>query len=263
MINPFETKSQVLEKLQDDELYYGSYGKQYLSNSDIFKLLKDPTQFGKKQEETLPMVQGRYFHTAMLEPEKLKDFKIIDASTRSTKLYKEQNDGNLLLLAKEKMHLDYMISKMKGSLVMYDLIYAKGNEYEIPNIESIMGHMWKGKADIINNNSFEVEINGEVKLFPDGAIVDIKTSSDSSKFMYSARTYNYDSQAYIYQRMFNKPMIFLVICKATNKLSIYDCSQEFIRLGQEKVEKATEVYNIFFSDDKSKNINSYIHTQTL
>ena len=32
----------VLEKLKDDEHYYGDFGKKYLSNSDIAKLLLNP-----------------------------------------------------------------------------------------------------------------------------------------------------------------------------------------------------------------------------
>ena len=34
-----------LEKLKDDKHYYGKFGKQYLSNSDIITLLNDPKNF--------------------------------------------------------------------------------------------------------------------------------------------------------------------------------------------------------------------------
>ena len=33
---------EILEKLKDDTHYYGKFGKQYLSNSDIITLLNDP-----------------------------------------------------------------------------------------------------------------------------------------------------------------------------------------------------------------------------
>ena len=36
------TKQEILEKLQDDKEYYGKFGKQYMSNSDIWTLLKEP-----------------------------------------------------------------------------------------------------------------------------------------------------------------------------------------------------------------------------
>ena len=67
MENKLDKTDVAIKKLQDDSLYYGDYGKKYLSNSDIIKLLKDPTQFRKPQLTTKPMVVGSYFHTAMLE----------------------------------------------------------------------------------------------------------------------------------------------------------------------------------------------------
>jgi len=41
------TKQQIIEKLRDDEHYYGAFGKQYLSNSDISTLLEDPLKYGQ------------------------------------------------------------------------------------------------------------------------------------------------------------------------------------------------------------------------
>ena len=35
-------KKQILQKLCNDEEYYGEFGNQFLSNSHICKLLKDP-----------------------------------------------------------------------------------------------------------------------------------------------------------------------------------------------------------------------------
>jgi len=243
-----ETIAQALDKLQDDEFYYGEYGKKYLSNSDIIYLLKNPTQFRVPQQRTKPMIEGSYFHACMIEPDKVKDFEIVDVASRSTKAYKEVcPKDDILLLKHEAEYIDSMVEKMKGNLEMYDFIYAEGNEYEVPQVEQIMGNWWKGKADIVHHDY----------------LIDIKTSSDIDKFMYSAKTYNYDSQAYLYQRMFGKPMVFFVICKNTTRLGIFDCSSEFLRSGQRKVEEATEVYNKFFSDEANEDINSYIHRQTL
>ena len=58
----------VLTKLKDDNHYYGDFGRQYLSNSDIITLMNDPKTFRKPKEMTKAMLLGRYFHTAMLEP---------------------------------------------------------------------------------------------------------------------------------------------------------------------------------------------------
>ena len=69
--------------------YYGDFGKQYLSNSDIGKLLKNPTQFRVNNEFTKPMLEGRYFHTKILEPHKvIGDFIEVDVTSRNTVKYK-------------------------------------------------------------------------------------------------------------------------------------------------------------------------------
>ena len=91
-------KEEALAKLKDDNHYYGAFGKKYLSNSDISTLLTNPLALGKQSETTIPFLIGGYFHTAILEPDKLKKYKIIESSTRNTKAYKELSDGELCLL---------------------------------------------------------------------------------------------------------------------------------------------------------------------
>ena len=243
-------KLEILKHLEDDSKYYGEFGKQFLSNSDIGKLLKNPTQFRVNQEMTKPMLEGRYFHTKILEPQKIGDFIEVDVTSRNTVKYKEAiNEGEMLLLTKEREHLDFLCTKMTSNMEMFDYIYDDGNQFEIPEIQKIMSLDWKGKADIVNHNK--------------GLLVDIKTSGDIDKFMYSAKTYNYDSQAYIYQRLFDKPLIFLVIDKRTARLGIFECSDSFLRGGQEKVEQAVEVYQKYFSNEATEDIHSYIHRQIL
>tara|TARA_R110000751_G_scaffold21528_1_gene61685 strand:- start:2170 stop:2928 length:759 start_codon:yes stop_codon:yes gene_type:complete len=240
--------TQIIEKLKNDEDYYGEYGQQFLSNSNIYNLLKFPKLFGVPQPKTKAMLEGSYFHTAMLEPEKLKDYQVIDVASRSTKVYKESCfDGEIILLQKEKEHLDNLVDTMQDNLEIFDVLYAEGNEFEVPAVDTIMGNMWKGKADIITEDY----------------VIDIKTTNDISKFIYSCKTFNYDSQAYLYQRFFNRPLKFYVIDKQTFQLGIYDCSPNFIEGGKNKVEEATEVYNKFFSNEKSHDINNYIHKEVL
>ena len=66
-----ESIKQIVKKLTDDSMYYGEFGKQFLSNSDILNLLKFPEKFKVPQAKTKAMVEGNYFHTAILEPKKL------------------------------------------------------------------------------------------------------------------------------------------------------------------------------------------------
>tara|TARA_R110002094_G_scaffold176329_1_gene156309 strand:+ start:514 stop:768 length:255 start_codon:yes stop_codon:yes gene_type:complete len=76
---------ETLMNLKDDEKYYGEYGKQWLSNSDIYSLLNNPKEFNQPKKETKAMIEGRYFHTAMLEPEKLESFIVLDMASRNSK----------------------------------------------------------------------------------------------------------------------------------------------------------------------------------
>ena len=85
-------KQEIIEKLRDDDNYYGEFGKTYLSNSDIYALLNNPLDFKKQKPKTPALVVGGYFHTCILEPHKLDKFKISKSSTRNTKEYKELSE---------------------------------------------------------------------------------------------------------------------------------------------------------------------------
>jgi hypothetical protein len=60
----------VIEKLRDDESYYGEVGRQYMSNSDIKVLLDNPAMFGVPTPDNPVFAKGRLFHQLILEPEK-------------------------------------------------------------------------------------------------------------------------------------------------------------------------------------------------
>ena len=234
----------VIEMLKDDTNYYGDFGKQYLSNSDIGTLLKDPSQFGVTQPDNQNFAKGRYFHQLILEPSKAENVKYVTASTRTTKVYKqycEDNDLLYALLESEVEEIQRLVTKMLSNYTFFDDIRNEGNEYEVPAIGKICGQMWKGKADIIH---------------PD-MIIDLKTTSNIDDFKWSARKYNYDSQAYIYQSLFNKPLVFYAIEKGTGRLGIYRPTTEFLERGEDKVERAVEVYKKFFAENAKENINDY------
>jgi hypothetical protein len=228
-------KEDVIKKLRDDEHYYGDFGKKYLSNSDIKTLLTNPLALGKASEQRPAFLVGGYFHTAILEPDKLKKYKVIQSTTRNTKVYKEMSGGELCLLQHEVDQIELMTDKILDNNVCKDLIRGNKVEYEQPSISMIEGEMWKGKADIINHSE---------KL-----IVDLKTTADLKKFKYSASKYNYDSQAYIYRKLFKYEMVFIVIDKNNHQIGLFDCSPEFYERGQRKVEEAVQAYRLFYKQE--------------
>ena len=228
-------KQNVLKKLRDDEHYYGDFGKKYLSNSDIGTLLTNPLALGTQLKPSPAFLVGGYFHTAILEPDKLKKYKVIKAATRNTKAYKEISGGELCLLESEVDRIEIMTDKIMTNDICKGLIEGNKVTYEEPGIIELEGEMWKGKADIINN---------EEKL-----IIDLKTCADIHKFKWSASKYNYDSQAYIYSKIFGYEMLFIVIDKTTFQIGIFDCSPEFYNRGADKVKRAVDQYKLFFKSE--------------
>jgi hypothetical protein len=240
----------ILETLRDDEQYYGEFGKQYLSNSDIGSLLTNPNEFGASREDTPIFAKGRYFHQLILEPEKAANFKSFDSSSRNTKGYKEyclESNLDFVLLDKELVEIRSWADAMLSNFDFFDQIRNDDNLYEVPGIAEIGGVMWKGKADIVH---------------PD-MLIDLKTTGNINDFKWSARKYNYDSQAYIYEQIFGKPLVFYVVDKTTKMLGIFKPTVESLNRGRDKVLRAIEVYNKFFAEGSLNDINNYFISEEI
>ncbi len=242
------TKEEILKKLRNDEDYYGDFGRNFLSTSDIGVLLKNPLAYGQPSKQTSAFLIGGYFHTAILEPDKLKKYKVIQSSTRNTKVYKEMSEGELCLLQHEVDHIELMTEKIMNNEVCKNLIQGANVDYEVPGVAKLNKYTWKGKADIINHD--------------DKVIVDLKTTADINKFRSNAFRYNYDAQAYIYSQLFGYEMIFLVIDKTTHQIGVFDCSAEFYSSGQDKVNRAEDAYELFYKT-KDFNPKQYFISKTL
>ena len=242
--------SDIIDKLRDDANYYGAVGRQYLSNSDIKVLLEDPSRYGIPTLDNPAFAGGRLFHQLILEPEKAANVVCVDAATRTTKKYKQAcADANVpfMLLCKEQENIKRLTDIMLGNLDFFDAIRADGNVYEEPAVGTIMGKQFKGKADILGTDR----------------IIDLKTTGNLDDFKWSARKYGYDSQAYIYQSLFGKPLVFYAIDKKTGRMGMYETSEDFIRRGRDKVERAIEVYDRFFGADATHNIETFYIKETL
>ena len=238
----------VIDTLRDDSKYYGEFGRQYLSNSDIGNLLNNPNAFRKEVKKEKPLIMGAYFHTAMLEDHKLGEYDIVDVASRNSKAYKDVcPPDDILLLQNEVDEINVWANKLKSNFEISDFIYDEGNVYEQPMVKEIQGMLWKGKADIVHKDF----------------VIDLKTTADQDKFKWSAYNYNYDSQAYIYQQLFGKQMVFITICKKSLRLKKWYTTPEFIASGEEKVSRAIEVYNRFFSDQSTEDINNFVEVEDL
>ena len=250
-------KKQILQKLRNDEDYYGDFGNQFLSNSHVGKLLKDPLRAFEPSKPSPAFLVGGYFHTCILEPDKLEKFKVVKSTTRNTKAYKDVAGGELCLLQHEVDAIELMREKVMANDICRDLIIGTKkvgpqswgvNEFEVPMVTELFGNMWKGKADIVNHNE---------KL-----VIDLKTTADIEKFQWSASKFNYDSQAYIYSKLFGYEFLFIVIDKNTHQIGMFDCSPQFYERGEEKVSKASEAYDLFYKT-KDFDPKQYFISKTL
>ena len=229
-------EKQILKKLKNDEDYYGDFGNQFLSNSHVGRLLNDPLNIFKPMKPSPAFLIGGYFHTCILEPDKLKKYKVVKSTSRNTKAYKDVAGGELCMLEHEVDMVELMRDKMMDNDICRDLIQEGNVEYEVPMITELFGQTWKGKADIVNHDE---------KL-----IIDLKTTADISKFQYSANKYNYDSQAYIYSKLFGYEFLFIVIDKTTHQIGMFDCSPKFYERGEDKVRRAAEAYDLFYKTEE-------------
>lgn len=240
-----------LELLKDDEQYYKGIGKKYLSNSDIGSLLNDPATFGVPKENNVNFVKGRLFHYMLIEPEKVGTIPFIDIGSRNAKAYKDavnNSEEDIILLKKEVLEIEYLAGAMKNNSYFASHIYEMGNQYEVPAIKEVFGLIWKGKTDILK---------------ADNLIIDLKSTSNLKDFKWSAKKYNYDSQAYLYREFFGKDMLFLVGEKGTNKLAEFPCAESFYESGKHKVEQAVEQYHRFFGSNPTEDIRSWFHKEEL
>jgi hypothetical protein len=247
-----ENRNTILQKLKNDEDYYGDFGNQFLSNSHVGRLLKDPLNAFEPSKPSPAFLIGGYFHTCILEPDKLEKFKVVKSTNRNTKAYKDVAGGELCLLQQEVDMIELMREKVMSNDICRDLIlgsdFERSVDYEVPMITELFGNKWKGKADIVNHDE---------KL-----IIDLKTTADIEKFQWSANKYNYDSQAYIYSKLFGYEFLFIVIDKNSHQIGMFDCSSKFYERGEEKVSKASEAYDLFYKT-KDFDPKQYFISKTL
>ena len=111
--------SDTIEQLRDDSKYYGEFGRQFLSNSDIKVLLEDPSQYGVPTPDNPAFAGGRLFHQLILEPEKAAKVNCVDVANRNTKKYKDacaEAGVPFMLLCKEQENITRLTDRMLSNL---------------------------------------------------------------------------------------------------------------------------------------------------
>ena len=254
MITTFDNKQweyiDIIERMYDDEFYYGYLGSNALSSSSAKKLLQSPKAYLKSlnvNQDAQPLRDGRLVHLSVLEPHKVKDLTIVEGS-KATKAFKQAvlDLGSANVYTRSEFNNANRIANavLKCSEVTSLL---QGAEFEVPQAKMIDGLPFRGKADILKDN----------------VIIDLKTTSDITKFRWSAKHFSYDLQAALYLKMFEADaFIFVVVDKDSKDIMICDCSDEFINNGLVKLDRAIGQYKYFFQDE-IPNLDNYVTHETL
>lgn len=231
-------KEEVIECLKIDELYYGSFGQSWYSNSHLSRMLKDPLlQDERDWGDGSNLVIGSFMHQYILEPHKVDSFPRVDVTNRNKKEYKEIAKGKWMMLQKDVDKYSALCEKSLAIPDVYKMLKGDNVEYEVPLIGHLNGIPIKGKCDAINH---------DLKL-----IIDIKSTSDADglneKSIYDeeeltkARSFNYDAQAWLYSYLYpGYGFRFVAIDKRNEETQVYDASVPFLLSGKKKIYQSVD-----------------------
>lgn len=234
--NKYYDKAELLKRMEDDNFYYGELNELALSSSSLKLLLASPKTYSFSLKygggDSAALRAGALFHWAILEPEKFASQKFVEVQSRNTKKFKEAvEEFGSVYTAKERGETERLVDAFYRNEQAKELITKA--EFEIPEISNVLGFPFRGKADVLATNR----------------IVDLKTTTNIKDFSWSANKYGYDVQCYLYCNLFSKEykdFYFLVLDKGSLDIGIFNCSEEFYYRGEQKVEKALDLYNKFF-----------------
>ena len=234
--NKYYNRAELLKRMLDDTFYYGELNTLALSSSSLKQLLSSPKTYNFSLKygsgESAALRAGALFHWAILEPEKFAAQKFVEVQSRNTKKFREaKEEFGKVFTAKERSEAERLVDAFYRNEHAKELITKA--DFEIPAIDNVLGMPFRGKADVLGTNR----------------IVDLKTTTDIKGFSYSANKYGYDVQCYLYCNLFKKEykdFHFLVLDKGSLDIGIFNCSEEFYYRGEEKVQKALDLYNKFF-----------------
>ena len=212
-------ENEIIDKLRNDDEYYGGLGRDYLSASDISGILDGTYSKTPVREWKQVFEMGKYFHVQTLEPEKLGNFIVKDVPRRKK--------GEEFLKQSEVEIVKAMKLSHDRNIEARGILYGPEVEYEVPAITTIEGIPFKGKADIINESI--------------GYLGDLKSTSNLYNFDSSIEKW-YCAQLWVYWKLFGKPTVYIVVDKTTLETQVIYPSKHFYALGKALVLKAIDIY---------------------
>jgi len=233
-------KSRLEIGIHDDlsnEEYHAD--KSTISKSHLDQVNKSPAHYRQwltePAEPTTAMLFGQAAHLAVLEPHNFCDVICCDASSKSTKIYKEMveaNPGKIVLLKDEYADIVNMRAVAQSHPLVSQLLSEGKAERSLVWEDKETGLRCKVRADYWRN---------------DNIIVDYKTTLDASfrEFQRSVYTYRYDVQAAMYlhavSAQSDKPLDKFVLIaqekKAPYAIAVYVLDDATLEVGEKKMRK--------------------------
>jgi len=243
--------STLEEKMIQDEFYYGYMGRNSLSSSSVKKLLESPRAYldsiSKQQEDIDAFKFGRLIHEQLLEPDVNYHWNVVEAKDKRSKAWKDAVKENIpnTILERDYNYCMNVVQNVKDNDSAFSELFLM--DTEVPKVGLIDGVPFRAKADAISMDRDK--------------IVDLKTTGDISKFnKWTAMSYGYDCQVYIYCTLFDvdySDFRFLVVDKNTGVCGKFDVSEAFYNSGAEKVHRAIDMYKQYFIDN-TKDVKNYL-----
>ncbi len=260
-------KTGIYRGLNNDE-YHSVPG--YYSSSQMKDLLVDPQVFYDKyiaktiEKEHFPAFDiGTYFHTAILEPDKLdEDCAVYQGIRRGAQWDKFQadNKGKAIITATEWEQANRLIEAVKKSPVSmarlargeaevscFTTFYQdKGEVFskDGKNILTVDG--WRRTTLKLSKSAVEIGIKTRADSLGDGFISDLKSTSGNVKDPYQVKSkvsmYSYDLSAALYLAAFSieegkdfEEFIWIFASKDLGNCKSWMASQNNLRVGRKKV----------------------------
>ena len=263
------TTNKLIYDMTSEE-YHGSPG---YSSSQLKDLLDDPEYFYKKyiakteEKISIPAFDiGTYFHTAILEPDKLTvDCAVYKGIRRGKEweAFKAANVGKTIVTETEMTQAESLAEAVRNSPVAMsrieltrpevsayvELTVGGGEVYE-SSTGSILGkYGWEKAKRIPEKNVEKILVKVRADALSDAFILDLKSTSGNAKSLFTMRKkiseYNYDLSAALYLDIFTivtgvvkSEFVWTFASKDYFNSKSYIASDLYIQVGRAKWRKA-------------------------
>jgi len=254
------------------EVYHSIVGT--YSSSQFKDLLDDEVHFIKKyvdktvEREDVPAFSvGNYFHTGVLEPEKLsKDCAVYSGKVRrgaDWEKFKAKNEGRVIVTSSQREEAERLINSVKASDIA--MSYVDGGKPEVSlfvKLAVYAGDIYAPEFNkVLDRNSgwvdfdwtpcdaVELIVKVRADSLGDDFVLDLKSTSGNARSNGSMRNkisyYHYDLSAALYLDIFSLPrgeqlnsFIWTFASKDYFNCKSYVASSHNIRVGRAKYMKA-------------------------